>query len=271
LAGKHAASFIHTTGLAASLLGKATTLISPAEIEGEGGRGRAAAAQARGGVSRGQVLWPQDAGAADLASGIHTLPPVVHPAFTQPAHTAAPGLPDEYLLYHGRGERATLLQLLESWTWAAASIGELYPLILSGLSAEMGRFVESKLPDFHLQDYVRVVQLAPADLPAAMRGCAAFIHPETPAAWGNPLRHALACGKAIVALQEPLTESIVGPAAYLVAPGDLRSLGAATITVVVDEKAREPLEEQAKQKSARWSADAFKKRLSEVYALAAAS
>jgi glycosyltransferase involved in cell wall biosynthesis len=266
LADKNEAICIHTTSLAASLLGKTHTLVSPGEIEGRGDRSRVAAAQGWGGLARARILWPQDAGESQQAAPVEKMPPVVHPAFEQ--HTAPASrlnLPDEYLLYNGSGDERVLLNLLESWTWAAASIGELYPLMLCGLSAKMKALIESKLPDFHLSEYVRVVDADAGDLPAIMQHCAAFVYPETPAAWGNPLRYALACGKAVVALKEPVTETIVGAAAYLIEPADLRGLGAATITVVVDEKAREALEVQAKQKSARWKADAFTTRLSEIY------
>lgn len=267
LAERNDANCIHTTGAAASLLGKTPTIVSPSEVEGESSRGRLAEAQGRGGLARAQILWPSDADKSDLHGKITTLPPVVHPAFTQralrPSHL---DLPEEYLLYHGAGNERTLLNLLESWTWAAASIGELYPLLLTGLSASAQVFVEKRLPDFHLQDFVRVLAIQAGDLPGLLQHCAAFVYPETPAAWGNPLRHALACGKAVVAHQDSLTENIMDSAAYLVDAANLRSFGAATIAVVVDEKVRESLEAQAKQKSARWSADAFKLELSKIYA-----
>lgn len=266
LAARHAAAAIHTTGLAASLLGKVPTLVSPSETEDEGGRGRAAEAQGRGGLARAKTLWPHDAAQLRPRSQFVELPPVVYPAFLQ--HTPVPaalGMPEEYLLYHGSATEDVLMKLLESWTWAAASIGELYPLVLTGLSERTKIKIEAKLADFHLEDYVRVLTIPVVDMPAVMQHCAAFVYPEAPAAWGNSLRLALACGKAIVAHQEPLTESIVGSAAYLIDAKDLRSFGAATITVVVDEKAREPLQTQARQKSARWDADAFTKRLNEIY------
>lgn len=266
IAAKHAAAAIHTTGLAASLLGKVPTLVSPGETEDEGDRGRAAEAQGRGGLARAKTLWPQDAARPRLQGQFVELPPVVYPAFLQ--HTAVPtelGMPEEYLLYHGSGNEDVLMKLLESWTWAAASIGELYPLVLTGLSEPTKEKIQMRLPDFHLENYVQVKTISATDMPAVMQHCAAFVYPEMPAAWGNSLRLALACGKAIVAHQEPLTESIVGSAAYLIDANDLRSFGAATITVVVDEKAREPLQTQARQKSARWNADAFTKRLSEIY------
>jgi glycosyltransferase involved in cell wall biosynthesis len=91
------------------------------------------------------------------------------------------------------------------------------------------------------------------------------VHLGSPVAWGNALRNALACGKAIVAYKETISESIVGSAGYLIAAEDLRSFGAAMITVVVDEKAREKLEDAAQERAAHWSAQKFKDRLQKIY------
>lgn len=261
LAAEHRATCIHTTAQAAPLFSKTPVFASPAEV-GSGGRGRLAAAQARGGLARATSLWPAD---LPQMPGSHAvlLPPVAD------LHRAGAGLPTgtppEYLLYLGSGERKVLLDLLESWTWGAASIGELYPLLVAGLDDRQADWLRSKLPDFHLEDYVQIVSPDPAQLQSLIEACTAFAHPQPLAAWGSALRLALACGKAVVALQEPLTEAMAGSAAYLVAAGDLRSFGAAMITVVVEESVRTSLEQQARQKSARWDASAFRSSLAELY------
>lgn len=266
LASRERAGLIHTTAPAAALFGSVPTLVSPAESGSAGGsaaRGRLAAAQALGGLARATLLWPSDLPQPRHAGQVELLPPLADlPAEISPLPAE---LPDEFLLYHGSGDEQVLLQLLESWTWAAASIGELYPLLITGLDPQRAAWLQAKLPDFHLQEYVRTLAISPAQLPALIERCAAFVHPEPATAWGSPLRTALAYGRAIVALQEPLTEAMLGSAAYLVTPGDLRSFGAATITVVVDEKVRESLEAQARQKAARWDADAFGVSLEQVY------
>jgi glycosyltransferase involved in cell wall biosynthesis len=273
MAEEHGAAWIHTTNLAASLFGKTPTVVSPmnsdqAHKTESGLRGRLAAAQGWGGLARATILWPEDLPAPKLPGTILTLPPVVHPAFI-PKQSVAPtelGLPEEYLLYHGASDEQTLLRLLESWTWAAASIGELYPLVILGLDQSAKDFLEKRLPEFHVQDSVRILQeVAFEQIPALYQNCAAVIHTGAPAPWGGALRQALACGKAVVAHQEPLTEALVGSAAYLVAPEDLRSFGAAIITVVVDEKVRKSLEDAARQRSARWEAEAFSAGLSKIY------
>lgn len=263
LAVEHGAACVHTTARAASLLGKVPTLASPAEYAaGPAGRGRMAAAQASGGLARARLLWPSDLPAPAHSGVLNTLLPVAA-TVTQAALPA--NTPQEYLLYHGSGQPEALLPLLKAWTWAAGSIGELYPLLIAGLDAQQEAWLQSQLPIFDVQDYVQTVQPSPAELHALIRGCTALIHPEPPAAWGSSLRQALANGKAVVALQEPLTEAMAGSAAYLVPVEDTRSLGAAIITVVVEESVRATLEQQAAQKSARWTADAFEAALERVY------
>ena len=272
LAEEQQADWVHTTQLAATLFGKAPTLVSPAssDLSDSGShslRGRIAAAQGRGGLARATILWPEDLPDPNLPGTLRKLPPVAHPDF-QPGKAMPPvglELPEEYLLYHGAGDQGALLRLLESWTWAAASIGELYPLVMLGLDEEAKRFLEKRLPEFHVQDSVHLLpQVDAQHLPAIYQNCIAVVHPGPPAPWGGTLRHGLACGKAIVAHQEALTEAMVGPAAYLISSDDLRAFGAAIITVAVDEKAREKLEAAANQRSASWKAIAFQIELKHV-------
>lgn len=261
LAAEHGAACVHTTARAASLLGKVPTLVSPAEYN-DAGRSRMAAAQASGGLARARLLWPSDLPAPAHSSGLATLPPFAAAAVqgALPANT-----PQEYLLYHGSGQPEALLPLLKAWTWAAGSIGELYPLLIAGLDAQQEAWLQAQLPIFDVQDYVQTIHPNPTELHALIRGCTALIHPEPPPAWGSSLRQALAYGKAVVALQEPLTEAMAGSAAYLAPAGDTRSLGAAIITVVVEEGVRAALEQQAAQKSARWDAGAFEVALKTLY------
>lgn len=260
LAAEHGATVIHTTARAASLLGKVPTLVSPAEYS-NAGRSRMAAAQASGGLARARLLWP-----SDLPAPIHSGALSILPPFTAGAEGALPAnTPQEYLLYNGSGQPEALLPLLKAWTWAAGSIGELYPLLIAGLDAQQEAWLQSQLPIFDVQDYVQTMQPNPTELHALIQNCTALVHPEPPPAWGSSLRQALACGKAVVALQEPLTEAMVGSAAYLAAGGDTRSLGAAILTVVVEEGVRAGLEQQAAQKSASWDAGAFEAALKAVY------
>jgi glycosyltransferase involved in cell wall biosynthesis len=267
LAMEHKTNLIHSTSLAASLFGKIPTLISPAELEA-GNRSRIGEALGRGGLARATILWPEDLPAIKLPREVKTLPPVVHPDFSMGAttHSLDLNLPDEFLLVDGIPSEEAAFQLLESWTWAAASIGELYPLVITNVSDSTQKFLLARLPEFHVEESVRLItQIIAKDIPGLYQKCAALVHLGNPAPWGNPLRNALSCGKAIVAQNEPSTEAIVSSAGYLISKEDLRGFGAAMITVVVDEKAREKLEDAAKDRAAHWSEMKFKGGLMEIY------
>lgn len=268
LAAEQRAAAIHTTGLGASLFGKVPTLVSPAGLAGPAPGSRWKVALGRGGLARARILWPSDLPESKIPGSFLHLPPAVHPEFQAGFASAKTqvSLPEEFVLVHGLPDEASMLALLESWTWAAASIGEFYPLIIVGLNEDAALLVQAQLPKFHVEESVRVLaDVQPRDLAAIYKDCTVLVHLGAPAPWGDPLRAALAAGKAVVAQQEPLTESVVGAAAYLAPPQDLRAFGAAMITVVVDENAREKLEDAARQRAAHWKVEAFEAGLVEIY------
>lgn len=273
LAKKHEAALIHSSTPRASLFGGVPTVVSPSGYEGLDPAGRSLRARfgqalGRGGLARATLLYPGDVPAPQLPGKPRAISPALNPSF-EAAKAQPPAeleVPDSYMLYHGPSHPGTLLALLESWTWAAASIGELYPLVLLGLSEEAKGFVEERLPDFHLDDYVHILpRVHPAHLAPIYQAASALAHPAAPSLWGDPIRHALACGVPVAAYQHPATEALVADAAYLVEPGDLRAFGAAMITVVVHDQVRGDLQAAAQRRSARWQADAFKTDLLAAY------
>ncbi len=268
LAEEQRAKFIHTTGMSASLFGKTRTLISASEMEAAGPRSRIDEAQGRGGLARATLLWPEDMPAMKFAGKVHKLPASTHPDFVPIDYFPTPplGLPDSYVLFHGQVSEDVLKKLFEAWTWAAASIGEYYPLILLGLDSETREWARARLPEFELEESVRVLEDVDAKfVPAIYQACTVVVHPQQAEPWGGSLRHGLACGKAVVAMQDANSEGIVGPAAYLVPADDLRAFGAAMITMVVDEKAREALETAARQRSAGWKSGRYRDELLKIY------
>jgi hypothetical protein len=273
LAKAQEAALIHSTQPAASLFGGVPTVVSPTgygrlDPVARSLRARLGRALGRGGLAQAAVLYPSDIPAPRELSANHAIPPAAHPHFATKAGKppADLELPESYLLYHGPSHPGTLLGLLESWTWAAASIGELYPLVLLGLTEEAKGFVEQRLPDFHLEGYVHILpRVHPAHIAAIYQGAAGLAHPAPPSLWGGPIRLALACGLPVTAQLHPATEAMVGDAAYLVEAGDLRGFGAAMITIVVHDQVRGDLQRAAKKISARWEASAFQEGLMGVY------
>ncbi len=278
-ARRHQADLIHLVTHTPALFTGSPSLISPAgmlvEQAGGGFWSRLRRAAAQGGMSRlAGLLWPEDvhqAAPRDLAGRIFALPPMIYPGFLEESGDA-PGidLPETFLLYHGSYETRSLLRLLDAWSWAAGPIGEYYPLLLLGADAPGRQTFESLAASYDLDASVRLLpNLPPWQMPAVYRACTAIFHPAPALPWENPLRAGLVSGKAVVAMDSPLAGLLCGPAAYLVDGENARSLGAALITVIVEDGLRESLEKAALQRAAAWRlaqrAVEFGDRLLEIY------
>lgn len=294
------ASLLHLTTGFPALFSKQPCLLSPAGFQQASRAGKEPAgshppgprrglaerlrlAMAQGGQSRlAGVIWPDDLPAPSLDARLFSLPPIVHPAFLSPANrvgdfgsyeltTAGLGLPDGYVLYCGPHHPFALRQVLNAWSWAAGAIGDSTPLLLVGLSPEEQQDTADLLKEYNLEETVlSLPPLPPESLAFVMQNCAVLFQPGDLSPWGGSIRLALAAGKPVVAVESPATDVLLGPAAYLVPADkdggfDSRSLGAALITVVVEESVAESLSSAARQRSANWQPEVFRRRLGEVY------
>ncbi len=263
------AEIIHSTLSGASLFGRHKTLISStASEENSEGGSRLLTALGQGGLSRAEILLPADLPSSKLPGRTHSLAPVVHPDFFGAAKEINPELeiPDTYLLYHGPTIEKSIEDLLEAWSWAAASIGEVFPLVMLGLNDESKNRMEEKLERYQLNEYVNLLpELVWADLVNVYKSSSAVIIADAEMSWASPARLAMAAGKSMVGFKNSANDRLLGRAAYLVDEGDLRSFGAAMITVVVDESVWEKMEEQAKNLAAKWDNEQYSDALEKIY------
>jgi glycosyltransferase involved in cell wall biosynthesis len=95
--------------------------------------------------------------------------------------------------------------------------------------------------------------------------CAALFQVRPPSPWGGAINQALACGRPVVATEDALTAALVGPAGYLAPADQPRLLGAALITVIVEESVGESLSKAAHQRAAGWDSSRFTRCLLEAY------
>lgn len=79
------------------------------------------------------------------------------------------------------------------------------------------------------------------------------------------MQHALACGKPVVGAEGEIMNALVGPAAFLAPAGDARALGAALLTVIVEEEVAERLSKAAWERVSRWGSESFGERLLGAY------
>ena len=175
-------------------------------------------------------------------------------------------LPVEFILYHGSGGRPNLEFLAQAWNWAAAAIGENFPLLLVGLQEQDRQVVSELVERFDFAESLLVLpRVTPVMLPRLYQLSAAVFHPAQASPWCGSVRLALASGKPLVAVEESLTGAIAGPAAYLVRGDDARAFGAALVTVIVEQEIADSLSAAAKQKTRDWVNNDFGQQLLGVY------
>lgn len=242
---------------------------------------------------------PAGAPLRQLPPAVHSLfyasqtPPVLPAAAA--AELDSLHLPEASILYHGPGDERALRSLLAAWSWAAPSIGSDNPLLLVGLDSTARTRLEAILDEYHLAGTVRSLPLLSLPALAALyHTCSAVIHPVEASPWGDAARLALAAGRPLVGLETPFAAALAGPAAYLVplvapqpagkppaqdgtaslavsrwnpsvAAPDHRALGAALITVIVEDSLAQALSDAAHQRVASWSVAQFAGQLEETY------
>lgn len=295
LARRLHADLLHLTTPYAPVFSGLPHLFSPCRFGEEqlpGGSAEAALAALRqrlreslgkGGLARTRaVLWPEDLPSGPQIAPLVTLPPLVYPAFGPSERPDAAGqgngssrihqeldrlqLPETYIIYHGPGDAATLMRLLGAWRWAAGSIGTYHPVLILGLNHEERELFTTLVRQNDYGESLRLLpEVSPPALPMLYRGCQALFHPAPEPPWGGSIRQALACGKPVVAIEHPSIGPVVGPAAYLAPPEDERALGAALITVVVEEEVAASLAQAARKRATAWSAGAYTRALATLY------
>ena len=184
------------------------------------------------------------------------VPPSVPAAFL--ADRAAPpapaDLPEEFVLAVCESTAALPL-LLAAWTWVESSLGDTYALLLAAHNEEARHSAQLAADRMGLSDTVRSVVLADEAWPAVFRRAATLLHAgerQNAAA----LRWALASDLPVAALATPASESIVGTAGYLVSPPEARALGAACLTLLVEEEIAASLRERGSERARSYRPEA---------------
>jgi hypothetical protein len=206
---------------------------------------------------------------------VRSLPPAVHPAFlpggsppglAQPTQEDLEGLdlPETYLLYHGPGDEPALRLVLDAWSWAAASIGEYYPLVLAGLDNPAQDRLAALLAEYQLTG-------RPPPLSYRSGGCLSQLSCPVP----TRRRSRGATMPDGAGLQQPLVGLETGRAPGRLSwisgfpvepyPATCRALGAALITVVVEDSLADTLSQAARGRAAAWRFDLFSSSLREQY------
>jgi hypothetical protein len=176
------------------------------------------------------------------------IPPFVFPAFA--AQTEL--IPLDYVLCFGiRYEDVPIA--LASWTWVDGSLGDTYPLLFAGCSAQAELRIRAEARELDVSESIEFkTQVSRQDLPSLYANAAALLSVSFNA-WGQPLRWALAAGVPVAGMRTAQAASIVQEAGYLVAAGDTRALGAACLSLLVQEDLADKLRAKGKQIAHRFS------------------
>jgi glycosyltransferase involved in cell wall biosynthesis len=297
LARRLGMQLVHLTSLTPALIAPVPTVISPAgfgapepwgieAVSRAGYAGRFEPGQswritdrirqslARGALDRvAAVLWPADLPYPPnrrAPNYLQKIPPTIHPAFltnqNRPVNDELKDLPEAYFLYHGPCNRRAIQTLLRSWSWVARPIGETCPLVLVGLDEIERQQVYNQLLEYGLEGTVPMLPaLSPQELAGLYQGCSGLFHPAQVSLWEGPVRQALASGRPVVAAKTDLAEALVGPAAYLIDEQDTRAMGAALITIMVEESIAASLSRAARARSVKWDSTLFREQLRLTY------
>jgi glycosyltransferase involved in cell wall biosynthesis len=142
--------------------------------------------------------------------------------------------------------------LMAAWSWVAGSTGDAIPLVILGLEHEDEAFIQARARQLKFDNSIHMPSTPPLQQLAAMyRQAGLFIH-DGASETGQALRWALATGRPIAAIEGAYSEAILGEAAYLTPAGDARRLGAAILSLLLDEILAAQLGAKAQARAERY-------------------
>jgi glycosyltransferase involved in cell wall biosynthesis len=137
-------------------------------------------------------------------------------------------------------------------------------LTFLGADATLTTAIHALAAELDIEASVRTqTEVTYDDLPKLYARAAAYLGTDFEAD-GQALRWALAAGTPVVGLKTADFESVLGGAAYLVPPGDSRGLGAACLTVLIQDRVSEPLREKGLQRAKEYLDDGAHEALVEL-------
>jgi len=189
--------------------------------------------------------------AADLAGTTHSgrrYPPFVSPPFLRPEVESAGAERQQVLCYDTNPE--DIRTALAAWTWVDGSLGDTYPLQFLSWDPQVEELIATTAAEFDVADSVRT--RPPTKLLSQLYRRAAAVLSVRLVAWGQPFRWALASGVPVVGFESPSANSILGDAGYLVPDGDTRALGAACLSLLVQDELAESLRVRGRRRAAAY-------------------
>jgi glycosyltransferase involved in cell wall biosynthesis len=182
-------------------------------------------------------------------------------------------LPEHYALYLGGFDvRKNVRALLAAYTYVGSAVGEDYPLVLAGKTPE--DWGSPRFPDLRaeiaekpgLAQYIRWIgPVDEADKPGIYRMARVFAFPSRYEGFGLGPLEAMACGTPVVAADASSVPEVVGESAYLVDPDDSRAMGAALISVLIQDDLHDSLRNAGLARASNFSWERTARETLQVY------
>ncbi len=189
--------------------------------------------------------------AADVAGEAYSgrrYPPFVSSPFLRPELESAGAERQQVLCYDTNPE--AILQALAAWTWVDGSLGDTYPLQFLSWDPQVEQLIAATAAKFNVAESV-IARPPTKMLSQLYREAAAFLSVRA-LAWGQPFRWALASGVPVAAFESPTANAILGDAGYLVPDGDTRGLGAACLSLLVQDELADSLRVKGRSRAATY-------------------
>ncbi len=175
--------------------------------------------------------------------------PAFHPrmgAEQDPAVREKYDLPEDFILYLGGFDlRKNVNQLLLAYTYVMEAEGQEVPLVIAG--REPAQWGTPMFPDLRqyaaelgIAENMQWIGFVPEEEKASLyRLARVFVWPSLYEGFGLPLLEAMACGTPVVANEVSCFPEIAADGAFLVEPGNARTMAGAIIALLEQEPLRQ--------------------------------
>jgi len=168
-------------------------------------------------------------------------------------------LPETFVLWlSGFDVRKNARALLHAFTWVYSALGDDYPLVMVGKlpGVDTSFFPDPRriAADLGVSHAVRFPGwVEEADKPALYSAATVFVFPSRYEGFGLPILEAMSCGTPVVTSNAASLPELAGAAAFQVHPDDSRNLGAAIISLCVQEDLHAEMREKGLAQAARFT------------------
>jgi hypothetical protein len=200
---------------------------------------------------------------------LQRVPPLVSKAFHASGPGDSPSQGDDYVLAWVEGE-VGLKRVLAAWSWVDASLGDSVRLMLLCPTANSAEAARREAEGLGIGESVVCVGFDEEPDVAGIYRRARVLVQAGDVSTPQVFRWALASGVPLAAESSAAAAAVAGTAAYLVPASDTRALGAAVLTLLVEDSVAGALRERGLERAAAYGAHrAVGRRLEALASIAA--